>query len=156
MYATDGSAMLVALMPEADATMPAVTVPRDVLEQALKVAGRRIDALEVTAAAVAVGDITFPFNAVEGALDADRLERTVPATYSGELAQFNPALLAKCADAFEKLCQRGASVSLAHNGSGPGLMTCGKYPQAFIVIMPWREEAGSLPDWYTGREQAAA
>lgn len=87
--------------------------------------------------------------------------RVVPAAVSGEIAHFDPALLARFAEARRLLTgNRDGAVVVGHNGRGPARVSIGL--NEFVgVVMPLRRESlfelGDLPAWMlpTDRAQAA-
>jgi DNA polymerase-3 subunit beta len=104
-----------------------------------------------------VGGATYAMAAIDGAFPDWR--RVIPQTVSGELAQFDPALLGVFVKA-RKALSNGQSkfVTIGHNGHGPALVQfCDSEDDGFGVLMPIRGEAPTrVPSWVNGCGQSMA
>ena len=58
----------------------------------------------------------------------------IPREFSGKVAQFNPALVARFGD-IAKILAKGSSPGIRHNGNGPALVTFDRR-DCFGVVMP--------------------
>ena len=66
----------------------------------------------------------------------------IPREFSGEVAQFNPALVARFGD-IAQILAKGSFPGIRHNGNGPALVTFARR-DCFGVVMPIR--ANAVPD----------
>jgi hypothetical protein len=74
---------------------------------------------------------TFPF-----------YPNVIPREFSGEVSQFNPALVARFGD-IAQILTKGSFPGIQHNGNGPALVTFARR-DCFGVVMPIR--ANAVPD----------
>lgn len=171
LIATDGHRLIVCNVIEGDtAERDSVrfVIHRDVLKAALKLVQKRqlVVACEWTqtrsadptregvtvigTAKITLGGINT--NDIQDAMGKfPEWERIVPASPSGELAQFNVMYLADAAKA-AALLRGGVAgyISIGHNGTSPALVNLSA--DAFAAIMPMRGDSQGeikLPDWYT-------
>ena len=63
----------------------------------------------------------------------------IPREFSGEVAQFNPALVARFGD-IAQILKKGSFPGIAWNGDGPALVTFARR-DCFGVVMPLRKQA---------------
>lgn len=90
-------------------------------------------------------DAGIPFSEVEGVFPNWR--NVIPQKISGEMAYYNPDLLAKISSAYKAIYEQDVmAYPLQHNGRGPGIMTNGL---GFLTaIMPYlAEDPQSIPAW---------
>lgn len=95
-----------------------------------------------------MGGATYSDKAIDGSFPDWR--RAVPSTVNGDVAQFDPALLATFAKARKALCGGSSKfITLGHNGGGPALVSfCDDSNDGFGVIMPVRGDAPTAaPGW---------
>lgn len=96
-------------------------------------------------ASICFDGITITFEPVQGTFP--HFAAVVPATCSGETAQFN-GLYAVDFDKAAKIIGCGSPV-ICHNGSGPAAIHFGAQPDMIGVLMPMKKEeiVHELPDW---------
>lgn len=163
--ATDGHALFVAALNDATAVAakfadwPAFIIPREVAAAAAKGKGCVVTIYRDSFGAYTITTAAGPlaFTPIDGRWPDTA--RIVPAKCSGEIAQFNPELLADCQNALRLAAGAKASakfpVFLNHNGQGAALMTAGQC-DALCVVMPWREDTAAAIDWYRPAPPAAS
>ena len=156
MYATDGHRLLcVKLDNGTSRERPlAYSVPRSVIESLVKGFGK-LPAITFQWCKTDDGKASIKAGAIEvtgeTVLYPDVL-RVIPATFSGETAQFNPRYIADACKAKELLTGARKSsgqaiLGIAHNGGSAALLGLG--PDAFGVLMPMLTDAPTLPAWFT-------
>ena len=157
MVATTGHAMFIGQIESAE--LPPVIVPRELVESALRSMTKKARESDQTIAvtikvypeAEAGTEITldtgrgaFTGQAIDGRFP--EYERVVPLKLSGELAQFDPAILLDCVDALR--IYTGAyrnAANVQHNGNSAALLTA---VNCLCVAMPWRADNNVDTDWY--------
>jgi hypothetical protein len=146
--ATDGACLgMLRTAQENESIDGAVTIllPIDIVKAAKK-AKNNCDAVVIetadgkTGTLTVVGGVSLNWTAVDGTFPT--IARVIPAQASGEPAQFDPALIAKFAQA-QKIAG-GSKTAFPHiwyNGTnGTAVTLCGPYSHDFTgVIMPLRE-----------------
>jgi DNA polymerase-3 subunit beta len=94
------------------------------------------------------GGATYADKAIDGSFPDWR--RVIPQTVSGDVAQFDPELLAAFAKARKALNGgRSKFITIGHNGSGPALVSfADSNDDGFGVLMPIRGEPAKIaPTW---------
>jgi len=154
--ATNGHIMFVGQIERVD--VPAVIVPRELVESALRSLTKKAretfdiavtikvypEAESGTEITLATGGGSFVGQAIYGKFPD--YERVVPLKVSGELAQFDPAILLDCVDALR--IYTGAyrnAANVQHNGNSAALLTA---VNCLCVAMPWRADNNVDTDWY--------
>ena len=127
-------------------------LPLDVIKM-LKPAKNGLDAAVIetndgaTGTISVVGGATVAWAAVDGKFPD--IARVIPQTCSGEVAQFDPALIAKFAAANKCLGSR-ANLKIWHNGGSAAPITLND-TKFFGVLMPYRDTEGlanyAAPSW---------
>lgn len=164
--ATNGHTMAAANLPMLGAEAASLIVPRESLEAALKAVGKgSVISLEfapgernseaVRTVTIEAGQATLKAVEIDGVFPTWR--RVVPATTSGELAQFDPEYLLAVRKAQQLLQGKNARhLGIAHNGNGPGVAHIGA--DFLAVVMPLRDLApdGAAPSWVSAPLTAPA
>jgi len=127
-------------------------LPLDVIKM-LKPAKNRLDAAVIetddgaTGTISVVGGETVAWSAVDGKFPD--IARVIPQQCSGEVAQFDPALIAKFAAANKCLGSK-ANLKIWHNGGSAAPITLND-TKFFGVLMPYRDMTGltsyAAPSW---------
>jgi DNA polymerase-3 subunit beta len=127
-------------------------LPLDVIKM-LKPAKNRLDAAVietdngVTGTISVIGGATVSWSAVDGKFPD--IARVIPQTCSGEVAQFDPALVAKFAAANKCLGSKN-NLKIWHNGMSAAPVTLND-TKFFGVLMPYRDMEGltgyAPPEW---------
>jgi DNA polymerase-3 subunit beta len=91
--------------------------------------------------------ISIEFDAIDGAFPDWR--RVVPTSTSGEIAQFDLKYMADFAKICKMLDKYNTHCPIAHNGTGPALVSFGSSFEGFGVLMPVRmeEPLRGAPSW---------
>jgi len=151
--ATTGHFMFVGQIERAD--VPAVIVPRELVESALRSLTKKgretfdiaveIDTRAATAITLTSGGNSFTGQAIDGRFP--EYERVVPLEVSGEIAQFDADLVATCADALRTYTAQYTHIAweIQHNGDDGSLMTG---QGCLCVVMPCRTGGTADTDWY--------
>ena len=149
--ATDGHRMFVAFGPK-DPGKGRVILPRDLVANVCKVAGKRGQQVTVTLAGsgdTATATLSLPTGAQFGETLIDGRfpdwPRVVPTTLSGELGQYDLDYLAAAADALviHGAASKTQGVRVAHNGADkPCIVWAPDCTEnmAFVVVMPMRAD----------------
>jgi DNA polymerase-3 subunit beta len=129
---------------------------REYAEAVLKVAGknkRLLFTVDVKALTIAESITGMAGKLVDGKFPDYR--RVVPATCSGQVAQFNPEFVGDLVKQSKAMgCSRYASIG--HNGESGALITFSD-SEFFGVLMPIRGEPGLVaPDWFTEKTEETA
>jgi hypothetical protein len=142
---TDGHRMFVgkaALPPELQ-----IMIPRDLCERVLKTASK----LNPACFAVLLPDNRVRFAMADGAaVEGDLLDptdgkypdytRVIPATANGEPAVYNPDYLTDARDALRHYSGfKRVDISIAYNGTSPGVVHFTGCDEAMVIIMPIRD-----------------
>ncbi|VVD75116.1 hypothetical protein [Pandoraea commovens] len=100
---------------------------------------------------VTQGHVTMSAKAIPGIFPNWR--KVVPSTLSGELAQFNPALLADIRTVTRLVHGSDGYPHIRHNGQGAALVDIGD-ENFVIVVMPFRhdDKPFKTPDWALSKE----
>ncbi len=125
-----------------------VIIPRELVDWALKMSTKRAPGITVRVVPTPPADdgkarppgITVTAGGASMSAPAvdDRFPgylHLIPTEMSGATGQFNPTYVADAYLAVLELAGKGVAPQLQHNGTGPGLMTFGRFA---AVIMPWR------------------
>lgn len=158
--ATDGH-ILIAFRVAIEGSGQAI-VHTDTLSKVAKSFGRCKEPARVE---TGEGEVTFHVN--RDRISASLTEgtfpdytRVIPVETCGELAQFNPELLARLARAFAKLGGTACPVEVQHNGNGPALVAHSRVEGAIGVCMPFRpnglDHAERVRTLFPEAEQKAA
>jgi DNA polymerase III sliding clamp (beta) subunit (PCNA family) len=153
---TDGHRLFVGQIDCAD--FPSVIVPRETIEDAIKLAGKRSTDCEIQIETPAgqtpiVRIVTLGGTVHATAIDGrfPEYERVIPTNCSGEVAQFNPEILVNARAALNSYMGRELKhdrnqFHLRHNGGSAGLMLG---ENCLCVVMPMRSEDTGDMDWYS-------
>jgi len=155
--ATTGHFMFVGQIERAD--VPAVIVPRELVEGALRSLTKRAREDQTIAVTIDTQDRdgNVPFLTLDtgkGSFSACAVdgrfpdyERVVPLEVSGEIAQFDADLVATCADALRTYTAQYTHIAweIQHNGDDGSLMTG---QGCLCVVMPCRTGGVADMDWY--------
>ena len=91
---------------------------------------------------------TITFNVVDGTFPD--WQRIIPSELNGKTAQFNMTYLGDFAKVAKALTGSETSVSIAHNGDGPALLSFGEEIDGLGVLMPLRKTIkAQAPNWVT-------
>lgn len=72
--------------------------------------------------------------------------RVIPREVSGEVAQYQVDILARCQDAAcDFRGKKAPFISVKHNGNGAGLVDCG-VERFVVVVMPWNDKNAAPVD----------
>lgn len=162
--ATDGHKLFAAKIGEDQilSDMPAVIVPRELIESALKSLSKRDRDNTDIAITVGIGEVTtVELHARSGMFRAPAVEakypdyeRIFPHKLSGEIAQYNPELLLACMSAMR--LYTGSTTLLPqvqHNGDSAALITGA---DCLCIVMPFRADTIADAAWFTGPVQEVA
>ncbi|VDO06501.1 unnamed protein product [Brugia timori] len=152
--ACDGAAMII-IRHDTGADRP-YFVPLEILKM-LKadVTGITSDTAGNTALTTADGR-TFTYRAehMVGPFYNDNYLRSIPRQVSGELAQFNPEILVPFTKVGRKLGFKNPSITLAHNGKDPALVSIHGREDVCAIVMPYLpkgvETFNSAHSWEVG------
>lgn len=167
LIATDGHRMILLRVPQKDEEGSAIglevrqfIVPRTAIETALRAFGKQSH-IEITYAAphdaaASSGTIAgLTYTAIDGKFP--EYNRIVPATCTGEAAQFNALYIADMAKARAQLGAGSHSdiVYIAHNGNAAALVHLTE--DAFAILMPVRADGVEMspPEWFAPAPAAA-
>lgn len=153
---SDGARMFVGQIPRGE--LPAVLVPRDLAERALKTCPKpnRYDEAPEFFVEVAPGAVSLKH--ADGSFTADRdqdlqyeqYERVIPAETSGESAQYNLEFLVTAQDALRLYANdKRAVAAIEYNGDGPAVLSAAGH-NAFALVMPLRTGGPAGRDWLRG------
>jgi DNA polymerase III sliding clamp (beta) subunit (PCNA family) len=168
--ATDGHKLFCGKLPDdCPQSLPAVIVPRDLAERAIKAHSKKeresynldvlIDSVDGQPPNVILATINgrFAASAIDGTFP--EYMRVIPRSVSKETASYNPELLTDCQDALRAYSGLNKElIALDHNGTAAGLAHFGPDVSALCVVMPVRVEAngGDWPRLFAASESAAA
>ncbi len=136
--ATDGH-ILLAIRVHIEGTGQAI-LDRDTLDKARRAFGRKGGSARIEIDGqvcwVHVNGEPFPGQLIDGTYPD--YAQVVPTEPSGELAQFNGALLGRLSKAFERLGGVEGLIEVAHNGTRAALVAHYSVPEAIACVMPFR------------------
>lgn len=162
--ATDGHLLFVGHLERAvsGTDFPDIIVPREPIDLAMKSLGRKSierTGIEFRQHEDGTFDLytlagTFPFTPVDAR--PVEYERVVPTKPNGEVAQFDPDLLAAAREALQWYTGKSRNFYgvLSHNGNGPALYT-DAVTKALCVVMPFRSGDPDDLSWFTARPDVA-
>ena len=91
---------------------------------------------------------TITFSVIDGTFPD--WQRIIPSELNGKTAQFNMTYLGDFAKVAKALTGSETSVSIAHNGDGPALLSFGDEVDGLGVLMPFRKSIQvKTPNWVT-------
>ena len=91
---------------------------------------------------------TITFSVIDGTFPD--WQRIIPSELNGKTAQFNMTYLGDFAKVAKALTGSETSVSIAHNGDGPALLSFGEEVDGLGVLMPLRKTIkAQAPNWVT-------
>lgn len=148
--ATDGHTLFCVRLADTTEAGPDFIVPRGLVEQALKAAGRKAVDMLLVHDAVAKRCTFSGFGGEVPAAPIDGkfpdFDRVIPQKSSGEAAHYNPDYLVRARDSLRLINgETRASVKFATvhpNGDGPAIVTMGDCG-AFALVMPLRKTGGT-------------
>jgi DNA polymerase-3 subunit beta len=111
-----------------------VIIPREVLEQVLKVKAKECELSIGETCSIQCAGIEFKFRPVDGKFPD--CQRIIPTQVTGEAATFNPDYLVACQKAAKVLHGGKGYFSVAYNGIRPAVIRFRDYDTAFAVVMP--------------------
>jgi hypothetical protein len=160
---TDGHAMIRVRVSPVPAPLTSTIIPRALLEGAAGKGKRTLlDAVQVDIASDGTITLTEPDGTVRTgkAIDGQYpdTDRVIPLTAVTpiEPAQFNPTLLARVHAALQLMGADEGDIQMRQHGTKPSLVTALAVPDAFAVIMPWRQSDATLPSWAALTETGGA
>jgi hypothetical protein len=160
---TDGHAMLRVRVSPVPARITSTIIPRALLEGAAGKGKRTLlDVVQVDITSDGTITLTEPDGtvrtgkAIDGQYpDTDKVT-PLPDITAIEPAQFNPALLARVHAALQLMGADEGDIQMRQHGMKPSLVTAAAVPDAFAIIMPWRQPDATLPSWATLTETGGA
>jgi len=145
---TDGHALVAVNLTTQYLSTDSIIIRREDLAEIAK-GGKKTDFIEVdfdgTVARLQRGDRTIEVMPIDA--HYPDYERIMPKEVSGELAQFNPALVATTEKALRMVLELSTSkvAQLSYNGSSASVLSFTGYgDKAIAVVMPMRVKAESL------------
>lgn len=157
LVATDGHVEMLA-RHSMDATVAPFVIPREAIENILKLGGKQQPLIEVRIAATRDDkgtQRTITLTVPQGSVSAPEIDgrfpdyaRVIPTQPNNEPAQFNPALLARLQMAFstvQNLRKGGhAFINIRYNGPTSAALIACSDPNYLGVLMPWRVDEDSV------------
>jgi hypothetical protein len=160
---TDSYAMLRVRVSPVPASLTSTIIPRALLEGAAGKGKRTLlDVVQVdiqsdgTITLIEPDGTVRTGKAIDGTYpDTDKVT-PIPSSTPIEPAQFNPAVLARVHAALQLLGAVEGDIQVRQHGMKPSLVTAAAVPDAFAIIMPWRQPDATPPSWAALTETGGA